>query len=182
VLVLALLGIGVVCALISRFLLFSAAAKISSWWAMGILLPFGPLFFRLNYREQAQPSIYFRYATVVCLGAYLALGGPKSTTALSYYKPRMFKPSRPRPNEPVGYALEKRAPTPAPTPSIEERRAANTAEFERLNKWGEELRIRKRDLLHSDVEGNRQYNADLALYNAAVAKATAERNAIPPRK
>jgi uncharacterized protein YccT (UPF0319 family) len=78
--------------------------------------------------------------------------------------------------------LEKRAPTPAPTPSIEERRAANTAEFERLNKWGEELRIRKRDLLHSDIEGNRQYNADLALYNAAVAKATAERNALAPRK
>lgn len=181
-LVLILLAIGLVCAVISRVLLFFAAAKISAWWAVGILVPFGPLFFRLNYPEEARRSVYFRYATILCLGGYLALGGPASTKSFAYYKPRTFKPSRPRPSEPVGYALEKRPATPAPTPTLEERRAANTAEFNRLGKWAEELRLRKRDLLHSDVEGNRQYVVDLALYNQALAKATAERNALTQPK
>jgi hypothetical protein len=182
VFVLVLLGIGLVCALVSRVMLFMAAARISAWWAVGVLVPFGPLFFRLNYPEQARPSLYFRYATVLCLGAYLALGGATSAKHFAYYKPRMFKPSHPRSGEPVGYALEKPPATPAPTPTIEERRAANAAEFDRLDRWAEQLRMRKRDLLHSDVEGNRQYAADLALYNQALAKATAERNALSGRK
>ena len=88
---------------------------------------------------------------------------------------------------PTGYALEK--PTPAKSsatsfiksvfrmgPSVEERRAANTKELERLVGKDKELKARKRDLLRSDVQGHAAYEQELAEYNAALAKATAEKN------
>jgi hypothetical protein len=46
----------------------------------------------------------------------------------------------------------------------------------------EQLKLRKRDLLHSDIEGNRVYAVDLASYNDALAKATAEKNALANAK
>ena len=64
------------------------------------------------------------------------------------------------------------------TPSVEQRRAANAKELERLHGLDEQLRLRKRDLLRSDTEGNRVYAVDLASYNDALAKATAEKNAL----
>jgi hypothetical protein len=47
-----------------------------------------------------------------------------------------------------------------------------------LIEWSEALRLKKRDLLHGDVQGNIAYNAEVAQYNAALAKATAEKNTI----
>ena len=44
--------------------------------------------------------------------------------------------------------------------------------------YTESLRLRKRDLLHSDIQGNRIFIVDLALYNQALAKATAEKEAL----
>ena len=73
-------------------------------------------------------------------------------------------------------------PTPAPTPTLEQRRAANATELERLRGVEAELKLRKRDLLHSDSEGNRIYAIDLASYNDALAKATAEKNALASTK
>ena len=181
------------CALISRALLIHAASRISGWWAVGVLLPFGPMFFRLSYPEEARRSVMFRYATLLLFGAYFVVGTP--TLDVAYYKRRMPRQHPPRQTEPpgqaTGYALEKVSakslasvptPKPNPTPTLEERRAANARELEQLKKWGESLRIRKRDLLHSDVEGNRQYVVDLALYNQALEKATAERNALAGAK
>ena len=66
----------------------------------------------------------------------------------------------------------------APTPSLEQRRAANLTELERLRGVEAELKLRKRDLLHSDTEGNRMYTIDFAVYSDALAKATAEKNAL----
>ena len=89
----------------------------------------------------------------------------------------------------VAYAKEHKAPTsrtqkaapaPAATPSLEARRDANVKEFEGLRKWGDALRLRKRDLLRSDIEGNRSYDLDFTLYNDALAKATAQRSVIFP--
>jgi hypothetical protein len=54
------LGLAIVCALISRILLLIAAINISAGWAFGVFLPFGPLFFRLNYPEAARNSFLFR--------------------------------------------------------------------------------------------------------------------------
>ena len=170
-----LLGIAALCALISRILLVAAASSISGWWILGVLLPFGPLFFRLSYPDEARRSIYFRYATVACLGAYLIMGpGPM----LTYRSHKNFKVSSPELRPAMGYAIEKPAAKPAPTPSLELRRAVNAQDFESLRRWSEQLRLRKRDLLHSDVEGNRQYTVDLALYEEALAKATSERQAL----
>jgi hypothetical protein len=181
------LGLAIVCALISRILLLIAAIKISAGWAFGVFLPFGPLFFRLNYPEQARNSYFFRVATLLCVLGFviyqprmtLHLTGMHSTTA----SPRLSK-------QPVGYAMEKPGtskkiagtPTPAPTPALAERRAANATELERLRGVEAELKLRKRDLLHSDGEGNRVYAIDLAAYNEALAKATAEKNALAAAK
>ena len=71
---------------------------------------------------------------------------------------------------------------PAPTPTLAERRTANATELERLRGIEAELKLRKRDLLHSDSEGNRIYAIDLASYNEAFAKATAEKNALAAAK
>jgi hypothetical protein len=119
---------------------------------------------------------FLLYAALVLEGGFLCLR--YNPDVLAYYKRRVPKPRPPKETEPVGYALEKVAPKPAATPSRDERLAANATEFERLRRWQEELRLRKRDLLYSDVEGNRQYVVDLALYNQALAKATEERNAL----
>jgi len=175
----ALLGTAVLCALISRVLLVIAAASINGWWTVGVLLPFGPVFFRLSYPDEARRSIHFRYATIACFAAYLIMGpGP----TLGYHRHKDFKVTSVAANHTMGYATEKTQPTAAPTPSLELRRAVNAQDFESLRKWAEQLRLRKRDLLHSDTEGNRQYAVDLALYNDALAKATAEKNALDAAK
>ena len=44
------------------------------------------------------------------------------------------------------------------------------------------MRLQKRDLLHSDAEGNLVYNIELAQYNAALEKANAEKNALAVAK
>jgi len=184
VLPLVFLGLGLVCALISRILLLIAAVRISVGWALGVFLPFGPMFFRLNYPEEAKPSMLFRFATLPCLGAYLVMGPGPSLSSLKRDHSEAAAPSLS--SKLVHYAIEKpasakkvpSAPTPQPTPSLDERRVANAKELERLRKEAESLRLRKRDLLHSDTEGNRIYVVDLALYNDALAKATAERNAL----
>ena len=80
------------------------------------------------------------------------------------------------------YGLEK-VSKPAATPTIDQRRAINATELERLTAWSQALRLKKRDLLRSDVQGNLAYNAEVAEYNAALAKATAEKDALwPPKK
>jgi hypothetical protein len=78
-----------------------------------------------------------------------------------------------------GYATENSAaPNPAAAASslsIAERRVANEAEFARLRAWSEQLLLTKRDLLRSDVEGARRYNAEATDFNAALAAANAEK-------
>ena len=63
-------------------------------------------------------------------------------------------------------------------PTLQDRRAANAKELQRLTEWSEALRLKKRDLLRSDVQGNIAYNAEVTEYNAALAKATADKNAL----
>jgi hypothetical protein len=175
----AFLIIGLLCAIVSRILLLIAALDVSVWWAFGVFLPFGPLFFRLSYPDLARSSRLFRLATLPCLFLYLLLGpGPSYRRQLSNGKLTSSLSSY--------YGLESlRAggkKSPSPTPSIEqqiaERRTANYREFQRLESWSAALKLRKRDLLHSDSEGNRLYEIELGQYNAALAKAKAEREAL----
>jgi hypothetical protein len=181
------LGLAIVCALVSRILLVMAAVKISAGWAFGVFLPFGPLFFRLNYPDEARNSFIFRVATLACFFGFI-IYQPRTTWHLPGMRPTVSSPRSPK--QTVGYALEKSGgtkkvtgtPTQAPTPALAERRAANAAEFERLHGIEAELKLRKRDLLHSDTEGNRIYAVDLAAYNEALTKATAEKNALATAK
>jgi hypothetical protein len=174
--------IGLVCAIISRILLFIAALDVSIWWALGVFLPFGPLLFRLNYPDLARSSMMFRFATLPCFFLYFIIGPGLA------YRHHLSKVIELGSAQPVHYGLEvpgrsrkgknSAGPIVETAPSLEERRAANFREFQRLRAWSEALKLRKRDLLHSDVEGNRIYNLELAEYNAALGKANAERSAI----
>jgi hypothetical protein len=182
------LVIGLLCALIARVLLVTAAMKISGWWVVGVFVPFGPLVFRLKYPNESRRSFMFRLATLPCLFLYFLLGsGPLSPA----YHRKHFGAKAAAVAKPASYALEKPValkkkktasgePKVELTPNVDERRASNMRELERLRSWGEELRLRKRDLLRSDLEGNIVYNAELKQYNAALEKATAERNALWP--
>jgi hypothetical protein len=75
------------------------------------------------------------------------------------------------------YAVEKIAKS-----DLAERTAANDREFKRLETWKEALRLQKRDLLNSDVHGKIRYDAELAQYEAALAKAAADKNVISSGK
>ena len=130
----------------------------------------------------------FRLATIPCLLLYFLLGPRVTDTAYFRHKTKQVQPPRSLPPQ---YAIQVSAkaakgapssvgPTVETMPSLEERRAANTREFARLSTWKEALRLRKRDLLHSDVNGNQVYNVALAQYNAAFEKANAERSVLWP--
>ena len=177
------LGLAILCALISRILLVTAAIKISAGWGFGVFLPFGPLFFRLNYPEEARNSYLFRVATLLCIFAFV-ISQPRMKLHMPKIHPTAASPQLSK--KTVGYAMEKpdaaQKPNGAPIPALEQRRAANASELERLRGVEAELKLRRRDLLHSDTEGNRIYAIDLASYNEALAKANAERNALATPK
>ena len=182
------LGLAIVCALISRILLLIAAIDISAWWALGVFLPFGPLFFRLNYPEQARNSYFFRVATLLCIFGFVVMRPGLNFSPRGSHRTMSFAPQA---KQTVGYAMEKPVPSkkksfaaavPTPTLTLDQRRATNAKELERLHGVEEQLKLRKRDLLHSDTEGNRVYAIDLTSYNDALAKATAEKNALASAK
>jgi hypothetical protein len=170
------LAIGLVCAVIGRILLIGAAFGVSIWWGLGVFLPFGPLLFRLSYPDLAPLSRKFRFATLPCIFVYFVLSSPRFSASHQrqfFHLPQF--PSGPAEH----YGLEK-ADQPAKTMSVEERRTANSREFERLWAWSEKLHLQKRDLLHSDAEGNLVYDIELRQYKAALDKANAEKNAVWP--
>jgi hypothetical protein len=185
---LVLLSLALACALISRFLLIKAAFGISPWWGLGVLLPFGPTIFRLSYPEEASNAWRFGLATLA-LFFFCVLSSPQlglktrfgfsgkgswfhraGTTKVGH---NIFDPSKP---------VDMSAPKPAPTPSLEERREKNSKELADLRAWNERLRLKKRDLLHSDGQGNRMYAIEVDSYNAALTKAGAERAALTGAK
>src|SRR5437016_6747503 len=152
--------------LIGRILLMGAAFGVSVWWGLGIFLPFGPLLFRLSYPDLAPLSRTFRLVALPCILAYFVLRpAPLSGSHFGQFFKHKEVPSAPANH----YGLEKIA---IAAPSLNERRAVNVKELERLTAWSEGLRLKKRDLLHSDVQGNIAYNAEVAEYNTALAKAT----------
>jgi hypothetical protein len=158
--------------LIGRILLVGAAFAVSVWWGLGVFLPFGPLLFRLSYPDAAPTSRYFRLAAFPCFLAFFAFS-PEGFSALHRTD---FLKSANAPAAPANsYALEKI--------ELEKRLVANERDFQRLDAWSIKLRLQKRDLLRSDVKGNIAYNAERAQYDADLAKAMAEKNALfSPKK
>ena len=170
------LGVGILCALISRGLLVAAAFSVSYGWGIGVLLPFGPLFFRLSYPEQAARARIFGLLSLPCYLGFMTFG--PGLSALSLHKSAVEKDLATT-SKPIGYALESSTASKLPaknsSTSVMERRVANEAEFTRLRNWSEKLLATKRDLLQSDVEGARRYNAEASDFNAALAAANAEK-------
>ena len=170
------LGIGLILILIGRILLIGAAFGVSIWWGFGIFLPFGPLLFRLTYPDLAPMSRTFRLFAIPCILAYFVLRpGPLSGSYTDHFFKQKTVPAAPANH----YGIEKVSKVIKPG-GLEERRAANAKEIERLTAWAEQLHAKKRDLLRSDAEGNRAFNAEVTEYNSALAKATAEQAAIWP--
>ncbi len=166
------LAIGAVCALIGRILLVGAAFAVSIWWGLGVFLPFGPLLFRLSYPDAAPTSRYFRLAAFPCFLAFFVFQ-PEGLSALHRYD--FLKSAKAQAAPADSYAMEKS--------DLEKRLVANDRELKRLDAWSIKLRLEKRDLLRSDVKGNIAYNAERAQYEADLAKATAEKNALfSPKK
>ena len=172
------LALGLLCSFVGRILLIRAAFGVSVWWGLGIFLPFGPLLFRLSYPDLAPLSRTFRLVALPCILAYFVLRpGPLSGSNFDEFFKHKEVPSAPANH----YSLEKISKAIA-APSLDQRRVINATELERLTEWSQTLRLKKRDLLHSDVQGNLAYNAEVAEYNAALTKATAEKNALWPQK
>ena len=165
---LVILGIGIACALIGRVLLIGAAFGVSVWWGIGVFLPFGPLVFRLNYPDLAPMSRYFRLAAMPC---FLACFVWQPAGLMKFDRNKASKWANASAAPANHYAIEQ----VVWLPRLEDRREANQREFQRLKSWSEALRLKKRDLLHSDVQGNIAYNAEMAQYEAAFAKTTAEK-------
>ena len=164
------LGIGLILILIGRILLIRAAFGVSIWWGLGIFLPFGPLIFRLSYPDLAPMSRTFRLFALPCILAYFVLRpGPLAGSHTDHFFKQNSVPAGPANR----YGMEKGSNW-----GLEARKAANATEMERLTEWAEALRLKKRDLLRSDAEGTKAFNAEVAEYNAALAKATAEQAAI----
>src|ERR1044071_7530153 len=174
--------LGVLCGLIARGLLITAAFGISKKWGFGVFFPFGPLFFRLSYPDEARRARMFQLATLPCLFLYVMTSNemlPSTRVGLvkmgppekQYYALAAGSYSF----KIAGFGSEKAAGN---QPSVEERRAANDKEFQRLRQVSEELRVRKRDLLNSDTEGAKAYNKMAEDYNAALDKFNAEKFAL----
>jgi hypothetical protein len=71
-----------VCSLIGRILLVTAAFGVSVGWGLTVLfVPFGPLFFRMSYKELAYPTRYWRLATGPLLLLFFVNGGTDSVTS-----------------------------------------------------------------------------------------------------
>ncbi len=78
----AFLAAALVCAFIGRILLVKAAFGVSTGWGLTVLfVPFGPLFFRMNYKELAYPTRYWRLATGPLLLLFFFNGGTDSVTS-----------------------------------------------------------------------------------------------------
>ena len=182
-----LLSLCLISALISRMLLVQAAFRFNLWWGLGIFVPFGPMFFRLCHPEEARKARIFGLAALA-LAFFYALSAPSIVPTNRFGMPKSVHGEA---SKSKGFSLPFKnhlffgakptpapSPTAAPTPTLQERLLANERELAQLREWNEQLRLKKRDLLHSDVDGNRQYEVELASYNAAYARAVAERTTL----
>ena len=176
-----LIIIGIVCLIVSRLILVRAAFEVSVWWGLIVFLPFGPWLFLSCYPDLDDRYGRLRIAAFVCVVLGLSLTGvlplPHRMTQVLVTRAVDWFCDASKAMSAKGNDNSSR-PLATVAPDLQTRSSVNVREFQRLRACGEALRLRKRDLLNSDTEHNQAYTADLALYNDALAKATAERDAL----
>ena len=168
------------CGLIARILLITSAFGISKKWGLGVLLPFGPMFFRIKYPDEVRRARAFQLATLPCIFIYVIIS-PELIPSTQVGLTRIGPPGQQKYALVAGghtFSFGGYASEPVSKKSLTERRQANVAEFERLRLWSEKLRLRKRDLLNVDEAGALAYNQDATDYNTALDKANAEKFAL----
>jgi hypothetical protein len=174
------LSLAVLCGLIARILLVTSAFGISKKWGFGVLLPFGPMFFRIKYPDEVRRARAFQLATLPCIFIYVIIS-PELIPSTQVGLTRIGPPGQQKYALVAGgrtFSFGGYASEPVSKKSLTERPQANVDEFERLRIWSEKLRLRKRDLLNSDEEGALAYNRDASDYNVALDKANAEKFAL----
>ncbi|HSI12336.1 MAG TPA: hypothetical protein VK961_09845 [Chthoniobacter sp.] len=82
--VIAFLLAALACSLVGRILLVTTAFGVSTGWGFTVLLvPFGPLIFRIKHRELAQPTRYWRLGSGILFILFIVNGGSaNSVTSL----------------------------------------------------------------------------------------------------
>ena len=176
--------IAILCLIIGRLMLLTAAFEVSVWWGLALFLPFGQWLFLQNYPELTARSRWIAFAALPCviLGICLVdtplpnhrceqMAEAFGRRALNWFFDKADALSAKGKHNSSG-------PSVQGAPDLEGRRLANARELERLRAESEALRLRKRDLRHGDTEGTRDYERDLALYNEALAKAKTQRDAL----
>lgn len=174
------LSLAVLCGLIARILLITSAFGISKKWGLGVLLPFGPMFFRIKYPDEVRRARAFQLATLPCIFIYVIIS-PELIPSTQVGLTRIGPPGQQKYALIAGghtFSFGGYASEPVSKKSLTERRQANVGEFERLRIWSEKLRLRKRDLLNADEAGALAYNRDASDYNTALDKANAEKFAL----
>lgn len=78
--VIAFLLAALACSLVGRILLVTAAFGASVGWGLTVLfVPFGPLIFRMKYRELAQPTRFWRLGSGILFLLFILNGGSTSS-------------------------------------------------------------------------------------------------------
>jgi len=78
--VIAFLLAALACSLVGRILLVTTAFGVSTGWGLTVLLvPFGPLIFRIKHRELAQPTRYWRLGSGILFILFIVNGGSASS-------------------------------------------------------------------------------------------------------
>src|SRR4051812_37982561 len=81
------------CSVVGRAMLVSAAFGIGPGWGVSVIfVPFAPFFFRISYPELAQPSRYWRLATVPLMLLFFITGGSTSLSGFKLPNPRKTVP------------------------------------------------------------------------------------------
>ena len=133
----AFLAAALLTSLIGRALLVKAAFGVNAGWGLTVMfVPFGPLFFRMNYREQAYPTRYWRMATGPLLLLFFLDGGSAASlqSLTQFGKSETTEASSddthfhlPVPGKLIALAFAQAAPATTPTPTTTPESAGTTS-------------------------------------------------------
>ncbi len=147
-----LLCLGIGAALVAKIMLVVAAFRVSAKWGFAVmLLPFGSLFFRKEFPEDAGFALKLgTVGVIIALAAGLALGPQLQAWSESHEV-----------REVVAVVIPTPEPTPPPLTDDQKLEKAD------LDRWAEDLGVRRTAITPDDAIAVAAFNRDLATYLAA---------------